>query len=167
MFSIFFSEILLKYLNLSWSFLRRSLTFGSVYHLLVFKPKNVVYHHFHKFNLTIFWNHVEIEKSFDLTKREFISMERVLTTAASCSPPTPIPPKRLTKFGESETATEIFPHSMPSSFHLAFYFWGPNFLSSLQCKIERKCYFCKPWVESNTNNGFTTSDIELRDFSKS
>ena len=52
MFSIFFSEILLKYLNLSWSFLRRSLTFGSVYHLLIFKPKSVVYYLFNKFKKT-------------------------------------------------------------------------------------------------------------------
>ena len=37
-------------------------------------------------------------------------MGRVLiTTAESCSPPTPIPPRMLTKLGQSETVPDIFP----------------------------------------------------------
>ena len=57
----------------------------------------------------MFRNHVKIEISFDFTKREFIGMGRVFTTAESCSPPTPIPPRMLTKFWQSETAPQIFP----------------------------------------------------------
>ena len=172
MFSIFFSEILLKYLDLSWSFLRRSLTFGSVYHLLIFKPKSVVYHLFHKFKMTKpkslqnnvpkpceNWNFIWLHQKRIHWDGKSIYNCRILF---SSNPNT----TNLTKFGQSETVPEIFPTQCqaPST-------WLSNsgvqiFFQVCRVKLKESVISSNRELRQTPKNELTTIVNELRNFSK-